>query len=271
MSYSQLAIHDHLDLDPPSDVALDEDLLISTPDQSSVYTTTSGATKQGSFYSTAQDPTYNPHCDQKSSPSQTTHNNNNNNNSPGGNLSSQGVIIASPIDEKRNSYPFSIVWGSLPLITWLIPCIGHLGIADSRGEIHDFHGPYDVKRGRFMTGQVLKYYQLPPDVLSKYNINTAQQWDKSIYQSDLYYSGTVHNIVSNNCHHHVATALTNAGYSVNSKDNNTSMMEVWWVIMTKGNWVSAERLFCRVLLPTIITWGFIIGFFVLVGKFWGKQ
>lgn len=54
-------------------------------------------------------------------------------------------------------FPYAIVWGPLPLITQLCPFIGHLGIADSRGRIHDFHGPYYVGIDNFMVGDVYKY------------------------------------------------------------------------------------------------------------------
>jgi len=32
------------------------------------------------------------------------------------------------IDVKRNRYPYCIVWTPLPIISWLIPIIGHTGI-----------------------------------------------------------------------------------------------------------------------------------------------
>jgi hypothetical protein len=42
------------------------------------------------------------------------------------------------IDVRRSRYPYSIIWGPLPCITWILPFIGHLGIADSQGRVHDF-------------------------------------------------------------------------------------------------------------------------------------
>ena len=41
-------------------------------------------------------------------------------------------------------FPLSIVWTPLPFVTWMIPCIGHTGIGDSKGVIFDFAGPYHV-------------------------------------------------------------------------------------------------------------------------------
>ena len=37
-----------------------------------------------------------------------------------------------------------IVWTPLPLLSWLFPFIGHVGIATSDGMIHDFSGPYTI-------------------------------------------------------------------------------------------------------------------------------
>jgi hypothetical protein len=33
-----------------------------------------------------------------------------------------------PIDKENNRYPYCIVWTPLPVISWIIPIIGHTGI-----------------------------------------------------------------------------------------------------------------------------------------------
>jgi hypothetical protein len=49
---------------------------------------------------------------------------------------------------------FTILWSPLPVVTWIIPIIGHLGIADSNGIASDFQGPYYVgDRGRMAFGE----------------------------------------------------------------------------------------------------------------------
>lgn len=50
----------------------------------------------------------------------------------------------SQIDPANDRYPCCIVWTPLPLITWFIPFIGHMGICTSAGIIRDFAGPYFV-------------------------------------------------------------------------------------------------------------------------------
>ena len=58
-------------------------------------------------------------------------------------------------DEAR--FPFCIVWTPLPIITWLIPCIGHTGIGMADGVIHDFSGPYMVTVDDLAFGETHKY------------------------------------------------------------------------------------------------------------------
>ena len=50
----------------------------------------------------------------------------------------------SRIDVKRVRYPHCIVWTPIPVLTWLFPFIGHMGIARTDGVIRDFAGPYYV-------------------------------------------------------------------------------------------------------------------------------
>jgi len=48
------------------------------------------------------------------------------------------------IDVGRVRYPHCLVWTPIPVLTWLFPFIGHMGIARTDGVIRDFAGPYYV-------------------------------------------------------------------------------------------------------------------------------
>jgi hypothetical protein len=48
------------------------------------------------------------------------------------------------IDHSRQRYPYCLVWSPLGPLTWFFPFVGHTGICDSRGIIHDFAGPYTI-------------------------------------------------------------------------------------------------------------------------------
>lgn len=46
-----------------------------------------------------------------------------------------GPLLKTPakIDSENDRFPFCIVWSPLPVITWFLPFIGHMGIADAQG------------------------------------------------------------------------------------------------------------------------------------------
>ena len=58
--------------------------------------------------------------------------------------------------ENLHPLAFTILWSPLPPITCILPFIGHMGIANSRGIANDFQGPYSVgDRGRMVSFAVL--------------------------------------------------------------------------------------------------------------------
>ena len=107
------------------------------------------------------------------------------------------------VDVINNRFPYSIVWGPLGPITCCCPCVGHMGISDSQGRIHDFAGPYCIGVDDFMVGCVWRYAIVsgPEDA----------QWDEAIERADDKYRGRMHDIICDNCHHHSAVALAEAG------------------------------------------------------------
>lgn len=56
-------------------------------------------------------------------------------------IRSDGVVYLPDSSERA---PMSIVWTTLPGISFLFPVIGHVGIGDSSGVTYDFSGPYQV-------------------------------------------------------------------------------------------------------------------------------
>merc|ERR1712107_363559 len=107
------------------------------------------------------------------------------------------------VDIRRNRFPYSIVWGPLCPLTCCCPVVGHMGIADSQGKIHDFAGPYCINVDRFMVGSVWRYAVVssPEDA----------GWDDAVARADKEYRRHNHSICCDNCHHHTALALTESG------------------------------------------------------------
>jgi len=58
----------------------------------------------------------------------------------------------------------TILWSPIPLITWVLPFVGHLGIADSRGVASDFQAPYQVgDSGRMLFGNPTRALRIDLD------------------------------------------------------------------------------------------------------------
>ena len=148
-------------------------------------------------------------------------------------ISSQNSLSISPknktkkIDIKNDRYPYCIVWTPIPLITYLIPSIGHTGICTSSGIIHDFAGSYSISIDNFSFGNVTKYIQL--------NLTKEEQkvWDDAIIKADEIYSNEEHNLCFNNCHSHVAYALNLINYK---GYNKYTMVHIWWMLILKGKY-----------------------------------
>ena len=48
------------------------------------------------------------------------------------------------VDVANVRYPHCIVWTPIPILTWIFPLVGHMGIARTDGVIRDFAGSYYV-------------------------------------------------------------------------------------------------------------------------------
>lgn len=112
-------------------------------------------------------------------------------------------------------YPYSIVWTPLPIITWLIPLIGHTGIANSDGVIYDFGGSYYIAVDNFTFGRPTKFLRLDPSKAQ------GRDWNDAIQVSADRFGEQRHNIIVNNCHNHVADALNELKY--NGKSDYTQL------------------------------------------------
>uniref|UniRef100_A0A0D9V4V1 Protein REVERSION-TO-ETHYLENE SENSITIVITY1 n=1 Tax=Leersia perrieri TaxID=77586 RepID=A0A0D9V4V1_9ORYZ len=64
------------------------------------------------------------------------------------------------IDPKRAKFPCCIVWTPLPVVSWLAPYIGHVGICQEDGTVLDFAGSNLVSVDNFAYGSIARYLQL---------------------------------------------------------------------------------------------------------------
>ena len=131
-------------------------------------------------------------------------------------------------------FPLSIVWTPLPCLTQLIPVIGHTGIGDSKGVLHDFAGPYYVSIDDLAFGETHKYVTLELDGI------TPEQYDKAIAEADKIYNKRMHNIFCDNCHSHVARVLNILEYKGRK---NYTMIDIWWMCLVNSKYVSVAHIF----------------------------
>lgn len=65
-----------------------------------------------------------------------------------------------PIDLKRLKFPCCLVWTPLPVVSWLVPYIGHIGICREDGTVLDFFGSNLVNVDDFGYGAIARYLPL---------------------------------------------------------------------------------------------------------------
>jgi len=160
------------------------------------------------------------------------------------------------IDVKRDRYPYCIVWTPIPLISWLIPLIGHMGIATSSGVIRDFAGPYYVSEDDMAFGKPTKYWQLLPELV----IDGQQRWDDSVRQASDCYSNRMHNLFCDNCHSHVSMALNLMKY--NGKCNYNMISTLFFFIL-HSKYVSFWR-FLKTWIPFVLIISIIVIVLVVI-------
>ncbi|XP_076062813.1 transmembrane protein 222 [Oratosquilla oratoria] len=140
-------------------------------------------------------------------------------------------VVIGRMDHSRQRYPCCIVWTPLPVITWLVPIIGHMGIATSSGVIRDFAGPYFVSEDNMAFGRPTKYWQLDPYRTS----GGVLTWDRGVSDASEEYKNRMHNLFCDNCHSHVAMALNLMQYDSSSSWN---MVKLCFLMLLRARYVS---------------------------------
>lgn len=156
-------------------------------------------------------------------------------------------------DRMKSRHPYCIVWTPLPIVTWIFPFIGHMGICTSAGVIRDFAGSYFVSEDDMGFGRPTKYWKLDT---GKVCGNGPAVWDKAVHDASEEYKCRPHNLLFDNCHSHVAMALNLMRY-----DNSTSwtMLNLCVLSFVHGRYVSCGA-FLKTWLPFFMLSGVIVTF-----------
>eukprot|EP00510_Aplanochytrium_minuta_P004938 CAMPEP_0184007688 /NCGR_PEP_ID=MMETSP0954-20121128/1498_1 /TAXON_ID=627963 /ORGANISM="Aplanochytrium sp, Strain PBS07" /LENGTH=177 /DNA_ID=CAMNT_0026286597 /DNA_START=407 /DNA_END=937 /DNA_ORIENTATION=+ len=133
-------------------------------------------------------------------------------------------LVDITVNTRNDRYPFCIVWTPLPGITTLLPFIGHMGIADSRGVIYDFAGPYTIMEDNLTFGRTSRYIQCIN--ASEATESFAKDWDEAIGLANRVYSNRMHNLCWDNCHSHVKNVLNRIKFR-DFNHWNMGILAVW--------------------------------------------
>ncbi|TXG59738.1 hypothetical protein EZV62_014311 [Acer yangbiense] len=170
-----------------------------------------------------------------------------------------------PMDPSRARYPCCIVWSPLPVISWLIPFVGHIGICREDGVILDFAGPNFVCVDSFAFGSPTRYILVNKEkqcsispYLSGFNAENPYQpnepgreealtWDDALQKSTQEFQHREYNLFTCNCHSFVANNLNRL--SLNSGGWNVVNLAAFMFL--HGRWVSISAVL-RTFLPFVI-------------------
>ncbi|XP_015782359.1 transmembrane protein 222 [Tetranychus urticae] len=160
------------------------------------------------------------------------------------------------IDIKRNRYPFCIVWTPIPILTWLFPFIGHMGITTSQGIIKDFAMSHTISTDNIAFGNPTRYLQLDPHLVD----GDKDAWDQATSHACEVYSQRTHNLILDNCHSHVALALSTMRY--NGRDSWNMVILAAWMFFC-GKYVNLLG-FVKTWLPFLTMVLVILAFIFLI-------
>ncbi|KAH9326700.1 hypothetical protein KI387_006878, partial [Taxus chinensis] len=154
------------------------------------------------------------------------------------------------VDPEHSRFPYCVVWTPLPIVSWLAPFIGHVGICREDGVILDFAGPNFVSVDNFAFGAVARYIQLSkqqccfPMHLSGHTcksgykhteIGTSLSWNDALRSCTQHYQHKSYNLFTCNCHSFVASCLNRLSYGGAFGWN---VITVVLLVIFKGQWVS---------------------------------
>lgn len=197
--------------------------------------------------------------------------------------SSEGTItsagMCASIDPEAARFPHCVVWTPLPVISWLAPYVGHIGICRENGVILDFAGPYFVNVDNFAFGATARYVQLSEQqcsLSSNLDIEThtvssndsqtsrVLSWDDGINRTMQHFQHIAYNIFTCNCHSFVASCLNKLEFRGST---NWNIIKVIFLIFSEGRWMS-KRAIAKSFAPFVVVmclglymvgWAFFMG------------
>ncbi|KAL6609576.1 hypothetical protein ACP70R_039545 [Stipagrostis hirtigluma subsp. patula] len=185
----------------------------------------------------------------------------------------------SEVDPKRARFPCCIVWTPLPVVSWLAPYIGHVGIAREDGTVLDFAGSNFVNVDDLAYGAVARCLQLDREKCC-FPVNlaahvcarsqehaaagTAISWDDALRSGARRFEHRCYNLFTCNSHSFVADCLNRLAYGGSASWNVLNLAALVWL---RGRWLGRMAA-VRSLLPfaavscvgvLVAGWPFLLG------------
>ncbi|XP_031402886.1 protein RTE1-HOMOLOG isoform X2 [Punica granatum] len=161
------------------------------------------------------------------------------------------------IDPGRARFPRCIVWAPLPVVSWFIPFIGHVGICREDGVILDFAGPNFVCVDNFAFGSATRYIQISKEKCSNTSIYDEEgenprdeygrgisPWDYALRKGTQEFQHLSYNLFTCNCHSFVANNLNRLGF----RSGGWNVVNLATLVFLNGQWVSTGAI-VRSILP----------------------
>eukprot|EP00033_Pygsuia_biforma_P001219 GCRY01001382.1.p1 GENE.GCRY01001382.1~~GCRY01001382.1.p1 ORF type:complete len:192 (+),score=5.94 GCRY01001382.1:144-719(+) len=156
--------------------------------------------------------------------------------------------ITPQICPSQDLFPYCVVWTPIPLLTWLLPFIGHVGVCSSKGLIHDYAGSFTVSVNNMAFGKPTRYFKL-----KQKNIRTKVEYDSALSETATEFEQRTYNFFSNNCHDFVCVILNRLYYS----GRRWGIFLLGATLFFCGSFVSFGR-FVQTVLPSILLWGLLL-------------
>ncbi|BBN00529.1 transmembrane protein 222 [Marchantia polymorpha subsp. ruderalis] len=190
-----------------------------------------------------------------------------------------------PVDASKSRFPYCVVWTPLPVVAWLAPFVGHVGICREDGVILDFAGPFFVNVDNFAFGSTARYVRLdidkccfPPHLsghtcengFAHSELGTGISWDDALRMGMHNYQHKSYNLFTCNCHSFTASCMNRLAYKGSIRWN---IIDIAVLVLLKGRWVNSAAIlrsfgpfFVVMAVGLLIAgWPFLIGWAAFSG------
>jgi hypothetical protein len=148
----------------------------------------------------------------------------------------------------------SVVWTPIPVLSWVCPAIGHVGVTDSRGVTYDFEGPYTIGRGKMIFGDPRQCWHISID---------DKTWDRAVSEVSQEFGSVNYNLLCSNCHFFAASVLDRIGYKMISpfcgRWADGATVKIIWGLILHGRSLSVADVLV-IWLPFLVIVALIIAF-----------